>query len=116
MSLSYNGKLISLAKNLRKNMTRHEKHLWYDFLRSYSVRVQRQKVIGNYIVDFYCHCAKLVIEVDGSQHYINEDVDVERDLFLKSEGLEIIRISNRDIDENFKSVCEYIDSMIKKRI
>lgn len=68
MSLKYNGKNISASKNLRKNATPQENHLWYDFLSTYEVRFQSQKVIGNYIVDFYCHKAKLVVEIDGAQH------------------------------------------------
>ncbi len=69
MSLEYNKKLIPRAKELRKNMTKQENHLWYDFLRIYPVRFQRQKTIDNYIADFYCHKAKLIIELDGSQHF-----------------------------------------------
>ena len=74
MSLPYKNKLIPRAKELRKNATRQENHLWYDFLRSYPVRFQRQKTIGSFIVDFYCHAAKLVIELDGSQHYTDQGV------------------------------------------
>ena len=116
MSLSYEGNLIPFAKKLRKNMTRQERHLWYDFLRSYPIRFQRQKTIGNYIVDFYCHSANLVIELDGSQHYFDEGItnDKERDEFLTKQGLRVLRFSNKDIDENFKGVCEYIDLIIKK--
>ncbi|MGM9632138.1 MAG: endonuclease domain-containing protein, partial [Eubacteriales bacterium] len=69
MSLDYNKKNITLAKNLRKNATPQENHLWYDFLSKYEVRFQRQKAIDNFIADFYCHKAKLIIEIDGSQHY-----------------------------------------------
>ncbi len=68
MSLDYNEKNITLAKNLRKNATKQERHLWYDFLSSYPIRFQRQKAIDQFIADFYCHKAKLVIEIDGSQH------------------------------------------------
>ena len=68
MSLDYNKKNIILAKNLRKNATPQENHLWYDFLSKYEIRFQRQKAIDNFIADFYCHKAKLVIEIDGSQH------------------------------------------------
>ena len=118
MSLPYKGELISLAKELRKNMTRHERHLWYDFLKNHPIRFQRQKTIGNYIVDFYCHTAKLVIELDGSQHYFDEGIeqDKARDVFFNNLGLKVLRFSNREIDENFKGVCEYIDLMIKNRV
>ena len=110
MSLPYKNKLIPRAKELRKNATRQENHLWYDFLRSYPVRFQRQKTIGSFIVDFYCHAAKLVIELDGSQHYTDQGVayDEERSRALSKFGLTILRFSNLDIDRNFKGVCEAI--------
>ncbi len=96
-------------------MTRHERHLWYDFLKDYPAKFYKQKIIGNYIVDFYCHSAKLVVELDGSQHYMDDGIcrDKEWDKFLKEQGLNVIRISNADIDTNFKGVCEYIDKIIK---
>lgn len=115
MSLDYNKKNIPLAKNLRKNATPQENHLWYDYLSKYEVRFQRQKAIGNYIADFYCHKAKLVIEIDGSQHYTErgkkeDDFRTER---LGEYGLNIIRFSNRQINTNFRGVCEYIDFVVK---
>lgn len=118
MSLFYKGKLIPLAKELRKNMTRQERHLWYDFLRCYPIRFQRQKTIGNYIVDFYCHSARLVIELDGSQHYFEDGIgkDKERDEFFNKLGLKVLRFSNREIDEDFKGVCECIDLTIKGKL
>ena len=115
MSLDYNRKNIPLAKNLRKNATRQEKHLWYDFLSSYEARFQRQKAIGDFIVDFYCHKAKLVIEIDGSQHYADEGIkkDTFRTEKLENYDLKIIRFANSDIDTNFAAVCEYIDNVVK---
>ena len=80
MQSKYNKQLVPLAKQLRKEMTREERHLWYDFLRSYPVRFSRQKVLGKYIADFYSAEAKLVIELDGSQHY--EDRNVKKDAAL----------------------------------
>lgn len=114
MSLKYNGKIIPIAKSLRKRATRQEKHLWYDFLSGYEVRFQRQKVIGNYIADFYCHKAKLVVEVDGSQHYTlaGETADEFRTEILEEYGLKVIRITNRQVNEKFKEVCEYIDMVV----
>ena len=113
-----NKKLLGNARTLRREMTRHERHLWYDFLRTYPVKIYKQKIIGNYIVDFFCHSAKLVIELDGSQHYFDEGItnDKERDEFFEKQGLKVLRFSNKNIDENFKGVCEYIDLMIKERI
>ena len=118
MSLKYNGKLIPRAKELRKNATKQENHLWYDFLRTYPVRFQRQKTIDGFIVDFYCHKAKLVIEIDGSQHYTDEGLayDEERSLILSKYNLEILRFSNLDTDKNFNGVCTIIDETIKERM
>ena len=110
MSLEYNKKLIPRAKELRRKMTRQERHLWYDFLSSYPVRFQRQKTIGNYIVDFYCHQAKLVVEVDGNQHYTARGLayDEKRTAVLNSFGLRVIRFRNAEVDKIFGSVCHRI--------
>ena len=111
----YNKANIDFAKDLRKNMTRHEKHLWYDFLRNYPVRFQRQKSLGNYIADFYCAKASLVIELDGSGHYTEIQMvkDEERTNDLKELGLSVIRIPNTEVDKNFRGVCVYIDSIVQ---
>ena len=107
MNKTSNPKLTGNAKTLRKNMTKEEKHLWYDFLKNQSLTFNRQKVLRNYIVDFYCASAKLVIEIDGSQHYedIGKKKDIQRDNFLKSLGLRVLRYSNYDINHNFEGVC-----------
>lgn len=117
MSLPYKNKLIPRAKELRKNATRQENHLWYDFLRSYPVRFQRQKTIDSFIVDFYCHAAKLVIELDGSQHYTDQGLayDAERTQILSKYKLTVLRFSNLDIDRNFQSVCEMIHQTVKQK-
>ena len=116
MSLYYNRKLISNAKNLRKNMTKQERHLWYDYLSKYPVRFQRQKVIDNYITDFYCASAKLVIEIDGSQHYYPDEMeyDKRRTTVLEKYKLTVMRISNYELDNNFEGVCRAIDLKIKE--
>ena len=118
MSLPYKHNLISTAKALRKNMTPQERHLWYDFLKSYSVRFQRQKTIGNYIADFYCHSAKLVVEIDGSQHFTAEALqyDSDRTQQLEEFGVTVIRFSNYDVNTNFYGVCTQIDMIVKERI
>ena len=118
MSLYYNRKLISNAKNLRKNMTKQERHLWYDYLSKYPVRFQRQKVIDNYITDFYCASAKLVIEIDGSQHYYPDEMeyDKQRTTVLEKCKLTVMRISNYELDNNFEGVCRAIDLTIKELI
>ena len=112
----YNKENIPLAKALRKNMTPWERKLWYDFLRTYPVRIQRQKAIGNYIADFYCARARLVIELDGGGHYTAEQAekDAQRTKDLESMNLTVVRICNLDIDRNFRGVCEYIDLTVKR--
>ncbi len=114
----YNKLNIPLAKTLRKNMTPWERKLWYEFLRSYPIRFQRQKSIGNYIVDFYCAKAKLVIELDGGGHYTEsqQEKDKIRTKELENIDLRIIRICNLDIDKNFYGVCEYIYLVVKKSL
>ena len=110
----YNKDNIPLARTLRKNMTPWERKLWYEYLRKYPVRFQRQKAIGNYIVDFYCAKAGLVVELDGGGHYEPEQAekDAVRTADLNSMQLQVIRICNLDIDRNFRGVCEYIDVLI----
>ena len=116
VSLKYNPKNVTLAKELRKNATPQENRLWYDFLSKHPVRFQRQKAIGNFIADFYCHRAKLVIEIDGLQHYsrMGQEKDRIRTEILEESGLTVIRIANTAIDENFSSVCDYIEDYLKK--
>ena len=111
----YNKDLIRFAKALRKDMTKEERHLWYDFLRDYPIKFYRQKVLGKYIADFYCAKAKLVIELDGSQHYDPENManDLTRTKYLNELGLSVVRITNKDINDNFYGVCEYIDKIVK---
>ena len=116
MSLDYNKKNIILAKNLRRNATSQENHLWYDFLSKYRIRFQRQKVIGDFIADFYCHKAKLIIEIEGSQHFTEEGEkkDVFRTQILEGYDLRVIRFTNFQVDTNFQGVCEYIDIVVKE--
>ena len=118
MQSKHNKQLVPFAKQLRKEMTKEERHLWYDFLRTYPVRFSRQKVLGKYIADFYSAEAKLVIELDGSQHY--EDVhtkkDAERTAFLERYGLTIVRIPNNEVMRNFRGVCEHIDTAVKQSL
>lgn len=118
MSLPYKHNLISTARTLRKNMTPQERHLWYDFLKSYPARFQRQKAIGNYIADFYCHKANLIVEVDGSQHFTEKSLacDSVRTEQLQEFGVTVIRFSNYDVNTNFYSVCSEIDRVVKERI
>ena len=114
MSLPYKQELIPFAKELRKNMTLQENHLWYCFLKDYPVRFQRQKAIKSFIADFYCHKAKLIIEVDGSQHYTEDGMEYDnfRSEVINILGVEVIRFSNYDIDNNFEGVCMEIDKVV----
>ena len=116
MNTKYNRNLTPLAKTLRKNMTKQEKELWYKYLRNYPVKFYRQRVIENYIADFYCAKAKIVIELDGSQHYNSEGYlkDKIRTERLENYDLTVIRIPNNEIDENLKGVCDYIDAIVRK--
>ena len=116
--ISYNKKNIPLAKALRKNMTPWERKLWYQFLKGYSIRFQRQKSIGNYIADFYCAKAKLVIELDGSQHYSDTGIssDIQKDTYFKNQSITVLRFSNLEVDKNFYGVCETIDRTVKERV
>ena len=118
MQRKHNKSIVPTAKMLRKNMTKEEKHLWYDFLRTYPVRFLRQKVLGKYIVDFYCAKAKLVIELDGSGHYTKEgeQYDQERTAFLEEYGLTVIRLPNTEVNKNFQGVCEYIDILVEQSL
>lgn len=115
---AYNKSNIPLAKELRKNMTPWERKLWYLFLRSYPVRFQRQKAIGDYITDFYCAKAQLVIELDGGGHYTaeQEEKDRVRTAALQKMGLSVLRICNLDVDKNFHGVCEYVDMAVKRSL
>ena len=118
MNRKHNAELTANARTLRKNMTKEERHLWYDFLKSYPVRFLRQKVIDNYIVDFYCHSARLIIELDGSQHYeektlLKDKIRTER---IEQRSLTVIRIPNNEVNKNFEGVCQYIDIVVKKSL
>ena len=118
MSLPYQGKLIPRAKELRKDATKQENHLWYDFLRGYPMRFQRQKTIDGFIADFYCHVARLVVEVDGSQHYDEQGLayDKERSAIFAEYGVKVIRFSNLEIEQSFQEVCSAIDLEVRKRV
>lgn len=113
-----NNDLLDNARSLRKNMTKQEKHLWYDFLQNYPIKVYKQRIVDNYIVDFYCHKAKLVIEIDGAQHYTPDAkiYDQARTEVLERYGLLVLRFTNGDINERFDGVCYVIDKTIKERL
>ena len=110
MNKTNNKKLTENAKRLRREMTDEEKHLWYDFLSKLPITVNRQKVIGRFIADFYIAKNKIVIELDGSQHYEDQakEYDRIRDEYMNSLGIKVLRYTNVDINSNFKGVCKDI--------
>ena len=118
MERKHNTELTTNERALRKNMTKEEKHLWYDFLKTYPVRFLRQKVIDNYIVDFYCHSARLIIELDGSQHYEEKGLlkDKIRTEIIEQRNLTVVRIPNNEVTRNFEGVCQYIDIAVKESL
>ena len=111
-------KLLRNSQKLRKNMTKEERHLWYDFLRTYPIQFKRQYTVGCYIVDFYCYQARLVVELDGSQHCEPDAVEYDRKRteYLQLQGLYVLRLSNRDVTTQFRSVCETIDIAVRDRL
>ena len=118
MDRKHNPKIVPAAKMLRKNMTKEERHLWYDYLRTHPARFSRQKVLGKYIADFYSAQARLVIELDGGGHYTEEatQYDDKRTAFLEAYGLTIIRIHNNEVNSNFRGVCDYIDLKVEQSL
>ena len=114
MQPKYNKTLTPLARELRKNMTPQERDLWYQYLRNHPMKFTRQKVLGKYIADFYCAAARLVIELDGSQHYDDKGLqaDRERTAFLRQYGIRVLRIPNNAVKENLRGVCDYIDAIL----
>ena len=103
----YDKKLKSRADELRKNMTQQEWNLWYFYLRNHRLKWYRQRIIDRFIVDFYCHAAKLVIEIDGKQHYTDQGIgyDTERTQVLQGYGLKVLRYTNQQLECNFQEVC-----------
>ena len=118
MNYKHEPSLTPYAKELRRNMTQEERRLWYTFLKTYPVRFLRQKVIDKYIADFYCAQAKLVIELDGSQHYSEQGLirDCVRTEQIEKRGLTVIHIPNNVLNSRFQEVCDYIDYLVKAHI
>ena len=114
----YNGMLKEKAQELRREMTPQENRLWYDHLRRHIAQFRRQKQFGRYIVDFYCSSAKLVVELDGSQHYTQEGLihDRSRTAYLESLGLRVIRFANCEVEDEFETVCAKIDCCVEERL
>lgn len=112
----YDKKLKSRADELRKNMTQQEWNLWYFYLRNHRLKWYRQRIIDRFIVDFYCHTAKLVIEIDGGQHYTEQGIvyDTERTQVLQGYGLKVLRYTNQELVDNFQEVCWDIERNLQQ--
>lgn len=110
--------LLTRARDMRREMTKEERHLWYDFLRNYVPRFTRQKIVEPYILDFYCHTANLAVELDGGQHYEDDGkaYDEQRTAYLQQKGIRVVRFSNLDVMRNFEGVCGEIDRAVKARL
>jgi len=113
-----NNKMLPVARRLRREMTLSEQHLWFRFLRSYPVKIYKQRIIESFVVDFYCAEARLVIELDGSQHYTEQGkaYDEERSQILREYGLKVLRFSNREVEQQFDVVCEKIHQEVQTRV
>ncbi len=113
-----NNKMLPVARELRRKLTPQERKLWYELLRSYPVKFYKQRIIESFVVDFYCADARLVIELDGSQHYTEQGkaYDEERSKVLELYDLKVIRFTNLEIDQQFETVCEAVDREVKERI
>ena len=116
--MKHNKELTPLAQRLRREMTKEEKKLWYDFLHTYPCRFRRQVAFGSYILDFYCSAAALAIELDGSQHYSADgiDHDEKRNAFFAENGIYVLHFSNAELIRNFRGVTEQIDLIVKERL
>ena len=116
--LPYDARLNDRAVDLRREMTPQEKKLWYAYLRKYPVKIYKQRVIEHFIVDFYCPLARLVIELDGSQHYTEQgkEYDEQRTAILEQYGVQVLRFTNLDVDRHLDAVCAQIDTTIQHRI
>ena len=117
MQKKHNSELVQNARALRKEMTLEERILWYHYLRRHPAKFYRQRVFGNYIVDFYCAKAKLAVELDGSQHYEDRglEYDAHRTAYLESLGLCVLRVPNTEVKKNLAGVCEGIDALLRQR-
>lgn len=113
-----NPAMTQRARELRREMTPQERHLWYDFLRDYPVRFRRQRVIESFVADFYCSLALLVIEIDGSQHFTpqGQAYDLERSAIFETYGIYVLRFSNHEVDTQFEAVCRMITHVTESRI
>ena len=117
MHYGRNRILLPNARSLRKDMTKEERHLWYDFLRYCRPRFRRQEIISYYILDFFYHEAKLAVELDGSQHCEPSaaQYDAKRTSHLLTLGISVVRFSNIDVMKNFDGVCQQILLLLEQQ-
>jgi very-short-patch-repair endonuclease len=116
--IPYNKNLRSLARTMRNNPTTAEKIFWFNVLRNkdfYGYKFIRQKILLNYIVDFYCSELLLVIELDGESHIKNKNYDIGRSKQLESYGIKVIRYENNDILNSIDGVCDNLREEIERR-
>ena len=118
ITVNKNYKMLGTARALRRNLTPQENRLWYVFLRDYPIKIYKQRIIESFVVDFYCAEARLVIELDGSQHYTEQGkaYDEERSQILREYGLKVLRFSNREVEQQFDAVCEKIHQEVQARV
>lgn len=118
MRLPRNSNNLTHARSLRKNMTDAERKLWYEYLRPCPYKFTRQKIVGPYILDFYCASTQLAVEIDGSQHYEpqGQQQDAARTAYLQAFGISVLRFSNRDVLLNLEGVATEIERTILMRI
>ena len=112
------NEILRRSQSLRKQMTKEERHLWYDFLKTYPIQFKRQYPIGYYFADFFCYQAKLIVELDGSQHCEPDEIEYDRKRteYLQQQGYSVLRLSNRDVMTQFRSVCECINNAVQNRM
>ena len=117
-NLPYDPRMRERVQELRHKMTPMEKKLWYSFLRTYPVKMYKQRPIRTFVADFYCPLARLVIELDGSQHYTEQgkEYDEQRTAILEQYGVQVLRFTNLDVDQHLDAVCAQIDSTIERRV
>ena len=110
--------IFDKAKELRKNMTYAEKLLWKKLNKKQicDVRFRRQHPINNFIADFYCHKAKLIIEVDGEIHKNQKEYDIGRTAELNKYEIEVIRFTNKKVETDINNVINKINNIVEKRI
>ena len=117
-NLPYDPRMRERVQELRHKMTPMEKKLWYSFLRTYPVKMYKQRPIRTFVADFYCPLARLVIELDGSQHYTEQGMqyDKERSAVFEQYGVQVLRFRNQDVSAHFEMVCEQIHEAVVKRL